>query len=268
MSETPPRDPLLILRDSFPSPAGMDTGVSAALLRRVSDGDFPEAVRLHRPGDIVAFGPKDRHEPGFPAAVEIARAHGFGVVERLAGGRAAVFHGDTIAFSWVVPDPVPRLRIRERFVWLSEAVAGALRSLGVDARVGEVPGEYCPGEFSANARGAVKVMGVGQRLVQHAAHVGGVVVVDRADRVRDVLVPVYQALGLEWDPATVGAVAQEAPGVTWEAVGSALEIAFAAGRPAVPTQVPSDVIDEARTLAPRFLAGEDAGRLTPPASTR
>ncbi len=235
----------------------MDTAVSSVLLRRVSDGAFPEAVRLHRPGDIVAFGPRDRHEPGFDAAVAAAHAHGFGVVERLAGGRAAVFHGGTIAFSWIVPDPVPRLRIRERFAWLSEAVAGALRSLGVDARVGEVPGEYCPGEFSVNARGAVKVMGVGQRLVHHAAHVGGVVVVDGADRVRDVLIPVYRALGLSWDPATAGAVADEAPGITWEAVASALESAFAAGRPAVQAPVPPDVFDEARSVAGRF-AGDAA----------
>ena len=38
-------------------------------------------------------------------------------------------------------------------------------------------------------------MGVGQRLVRGAAHVGGVVVVDQGDRIRDVLLPVYDALG-------------------------------------------------------------------------
>ena len=261
-------DRLLVLRDSFPSPAGMDTAVSSVLLRRVSDGLLPEAVRLHRPGDIVAFGPKDRHEPGFDAAVAASRAHGFDVVERLAGGRAAVFHGGTIAFSWIVPDPVPRLRIRERFVWLSSRVAGALRSLGVDARVGEVPGEYCPGEFSVNARGAVKVMGVGQRLVLRAAHVGGVVVVDGASRVREVLIPVYEALGLAWDPATVGAVADEVPGLTWEEVASALEAAFADGRRTELAAVPDEVLDEARELAPRFLPGGGTDRVRPSAPAR
>ncbi len=46
--------------------------------------------------------------------------------------------------------------------------------------------------------------------------------VDEADRVRDVLIPVYEALGLDWDPATAGAVADEVPGVGWDDVAGAL----------------------------------------------
>ena len=60
----------------------------------------------------------------------------------------------------------------------------SFRRLGVDARVGEIPGEYCPGAYSVNARGVKKLMGVGQRLVPSAAHVGGVVVVNGANRVQ------------------------------------------------------------------------------------
>jgi hypothetical protein len=52
-------------------------------------------------------------------------------------------------------------------------------------------------------------MGVGQRLVRGAAHVGGVIVVQDARRIRDVLVPVYDALGLTWDPATAGSIEDE-----------------------------------------------------------
>jgi octanoyl-[GcvH]:protein N-octanoyltransferase len=40
--------------------------------------------------------------------------------------------------------------------------------------------------------------------------------------VRDVLIPVYGALGLDWDPATAGAVADEVPSVSWEDVADAL----------------------------------------------
>ena len=92
----------------------------------------------------------------------------------------------------------------------------ALRTLGVDARVGEVPREYCPGDYSVNARGQTKLAGIGQRLISGAWHIGGVIVVDGGDRVRDILVPVYEALGLDWDPATSGAVADEVPGTTWD----------------------------------------------------
>ena len=248
----PVSSPLVLLRDGFPSPVGLDTAVSSVLLRRVSDGVFPAALRLHRPGAIVAFGPQDRHTPGYAAAVAAARAAGFGAVERLAGGRAAVFHEGTISFSWVTPDPAPRLRIRERFVDISALMADAFLRVGVDSRVGEVPGEYCPGGFSVNAGGRRKLMGVGQRLVHHAAHVGGVVVVDGADRIRDVLIPVYEALGLAWDPSTVGALVEEAPSVTWEDAAAAIEAVFAERHAMRPSTIPADVVDEARTLAGRF----------------
>ena len=59
-------------------------------------------------------------------------------------------------------------------------------------------------------------MGVGQRVVAQAAHVGGVVVVAGSAAIRSVLIPVYRALGLDWDPATVGSLRDEVPGVTWE----------------------------------------------------
>ena len=88
-------------------------------------------------------------------------------------------------------------------------VDNALRQLGVDARVGEIPGEYCPGAYSVNARGASKLGGIGQRMIRGGAHVGGVVVVSDAALVREVLIPVYEALELDWDPATAGSVADE-----------------------------------------------------------
>jgi lipoate-protein ligase A len=195
--------------ESFTDRPARDTAVSRAVLLGVGAGEEPETFRLHRTADLVAFGPHDRVAPGYDAAVAAARAHGFGAIERLAGGRAAVFHAGTLAFSWAIPDPDPPARIRARFAELAELIVTAFRSLGLDARVGEVPGEYCPGEWSVNARGAVKLMGVGQRLVRGAAHVGGVIVVADAARIRDVLVPVYEALGLDWDPATAGSIADE-----------------------------------------------------------
>jgi lipoate-protein ligase A len=130
-------------------------------------------------------------------------------------------------------------------------MAEAFRSLGVDARVGEVPGEYCPGAHSVNARGAVKVMGVGQRVVRRAAHVGGVIVVGGADRVRDVLVPVYEALELRWDPGTAGSLRDEVPGVTWEDAGRAVEDAFSARFQLVGSDIDDETVALARTLEPQ-----------------
>ena len=59
---------------------------------------------------------------------------------------------------------------RERFERLGGVIVRALRGLGVDARVGEVEGEYCPGAWSVNARGQIKLAGIGQRMIAGAAH--------------------------------------------------------------------------------------------------
>jgi octanoyl-[GcvH]:protein N-octanoyltransferase len=216
-----------LLRDGFPDPPAMDTAVSHATLRLVAGGRLPETLRLHRPASIVAFGPRDRLSPGFPQAVAAARDRRFASIERLAGGRAAVFHEGTMAFSWAIADRRPREGIRPRFQALAEIMVEAFRGLGVDARIGEVPGEYCPGEHSVNARGRTKLMGVGQRIVQGAVHVGGVIVVSGGDRVRDVLIPVYDALDLVWDPHTAGSLEDEVPGLTWEDAEGAVIEAFA-----------------------------------------
>ena len=183
---------LRVIRDSIPDDPALDTAVSRALLERVAAGELPETLRLARPGPIVAFGKLDVVGPGYREAVAAARAGGFEAIERLAGGRAAVFHEGTLAFSHAIPDPDPRSGVRPRFDQIADRVARALRSLGVDARVGEVPGEYCPGSHSVSAGGRTKLMGVGQRLISGGAHVGGVIVAEGSDRVRDILVPVYE----------------------------------------------------------------------------
>lgn len=205
----------------------MDTAVSHAVLSAVSEGRIGGILRLFVPGPVVAFGLADRFATGYRFAVRAAEAHGFDAVERLAGGRAAVFHENTLAFAWAIPDPDPKVGIEERFSAVASIMADAFESLGVDARIGSLPGEYCPGEWSINVGGRVKVMGVGQRLVRGAAHVGGVVVVDEGDRIRDVLVPVYRSLGIDWDPRTAGSLAERAPGLNTVVVSDAIVDSFA-----------------------------------------
>ncbi len=187
-----------------------ETGLSRAVLDEVGAGRRPETLRLFVPGRSVAFGKHDAATPGFPDAVAAARATGFEPYLRLAGGRAAAFHERTIALSWAIPDPRPIDGIYARFTEISDLLADSIADLGLPAAVGELPGEYCPGAFSVHV-GTVKVAGIGQRLTKTAAHVGGVIVVGDGDRVRAALSPVYEALGLEWDPSTAGALADLLP---------------------------------------------------------
>jgi lipoate-protein ligase A len=185
---------------------------------RVAAGDVPATFRLHRPPRILAFSKQDAASPGFRGAVQAARETGFEPVIRLAGGRAAVYHEETLALSWAVPDRRPSARTEERFRELAGLLADSIREVGVDARVGEVPGEYCPGAWSVNARGATKLAGTGQRLIAGAAHRGAVIVVGNSAGVRCALIGVYEALGLDWDPATAGSIEDEVAGITLERV--------------------------------------------------
>jgi octanoyl-[GcvH]:protein N-octanoyltransferase len=183
-------------------------------MTRVAAGELPATLRLHRPGRELAFAKQDRAAAGFAAAVDAARAAGFEPVVRLAGGRAALFHEGTLAFAWSTPAEMPTRTTRERFSLFAGVIERALRRLGVDARIGEIPGEYCPGAWSVNARGRVKLAGIGQRIVSGAAHLGAVLVVSDSELLRRTLEPVYAALELEWDPATAGAIEDEAAGAT------------------------------------------------------
>lgn len=247
-----------LLTESFPEDPAFDTALSRAVMLRAAAGELPETLRIARPGAMVAFGKRDVVSPEYGAAVAAARAGGFEAIERLAGGRAAVFHEGTISYAHAVPDDDPRSGVTERFEASATLIAGALARLGVDARVGEVEGEYCPGEHSVNVRGQRKVMGVGQRLVKGGAHVGAVVVVDGAERVNDVLVPVYDALGLAWRPEATGSVADEVPGTSWDTVAAALIDAFAERHALEPAKLDAETIALARRLASEHLAAGGA----------
>jgi octanoyl-[GcvH]:protein N-octanoyltransferase len=211
-----------LVRDSFSDRPAFGAAVSRAILQRVASRELPPTVRLHRTPRILAFGRHDAASPGFADAVRAARATGFEPIVRVAGGRAAVYHEGTIALSRTIPDQRPAARTHTRFEELADLIATGLRRLGIDARVGEVPGEYCPGAWSVNARGRSKLVGIGQRIIAGGAHLGVVLVVRNGDLVREALVPVYDALGLEWDPATAGSVEDELAGAELATVEEAI----------------------------------------------
>jgi octanoyl-[GcvH]:protein N-octanoyltransferase len=241
---------LRLVTESFPDDPALDTAVSRALLERVASGELPETLRLARPGRMVAFGKQDAVAPGYREAAEAARGQGFEAILRLAGGRAAVFHEHTVELAHALPGEDVRSGVHDRFREAADRIAAALRRLGVDARVGEVPGEYCPGGYSVNAGGRSKLAGVGQRLIRGGAHLGAVVVAEHAELVRDPLVPVYEALGLEWDPASAGSVADEAPGMDFDQVVAAIRAEYAREYDLVEAELDADTLDLARRLAP------------------
>jgi hypothetical protein len=122
---------------------------------------------------------------------------------------------------------------KKRFGRFGELIAGGLRATGLQAGVGEIPGEYCPGEFSIHGAYPVeplrriKLVGTAQRVVAGAWLFSSVVVVEDSAPLREVLTASYDALGLDWDPATAGAAEDLLPGLGVDSVERALRAAYA-----------------------------------------
>ena len=180
----------------------------------------------HRPGPSAAFGRRDVTSPGFGAAVGALGARGFTPFVRPVGGRLAAYDEGSLVLELLVRDDEPRSGTTARFRAVSGAIAVGLTRLGVEARTGAVPGEYCPGTWSVNAGGRRKLAGAGQRLVPGAALVTALIVVREAAALRDAMVEAYGLLGLEMDPDSVGAVSDDVAGVTLDDVEHAIEQAL------------------------------------------
>ena len=118
--------------------------------------------------------------------------------------------------------------LEKRFEMFGHLYVDAFSAFGVDARLGAVPGEYCPGAHSVNARGVVKLVGTAQRVVKGAWLFSSLVIVGDERRLRPVLGDVYRHLDEELDPASVGSLSAEVPSVDADTVEKAVLAAYAA----------------------------------------
>ena len=240
-----PTIPLTVYRDHFTGDGPLDTAVSRAVLAGVTAGDLGEVLEVGTPHRVLAFGKHDTLTEGYPDAVAIARNHGYDPTVRIAGGRAVVFSPTIVRFAWTIPAPDAAATMHARFRRLADAVVQTLAAVGVDATVGEIPGEYCAGQYSVHVLGSRKVMGVGQRLTRAAAQVGGMIVVSDPDDINAVLVPVYEALGVSMDPDATGSIADVAD-VSAADVMDAFIDQIAAERPVTTTRPTEHTMSLAR----------------------
>lgn len=227
--------PLRILRTDVSGDPAADLRSGVELLNAVRGGSRPAALRIYRPEPTLAFGQRDVRLSGYADAVDAARRAGFAPVVRRAGGRAAAYHRGTLIVDHVEPANEAMIGHQHRFRVLGELYASALRALGVDAAVGEIPGEYCAGEYSVHglpgpgstASVPVKLVGTAQRVVAGAWLFASVFVVEDSAPIRAVLRDVYAAMDLPMDPATAGAVDDLVPGVRVADVEDAVLDAYA-----------------------------------------
>lgn len=236
-------EPTRLITASLARDPVLDVALGSALLQQAPLSAAP-LFRLGRPAPTISFGRLDRILPGFPAAAAAARAHGFTPSLRVGGGRAAAIHEGALSFGIAMaavgegaPGPsaepalaAPGASTAARFAWLAELVQGALARVGVAAQRGQLPDEYCPGDWSLHA-GGIKLAGLSQRVRRDATWTEGLLLVTDGARARTVLEAVHAALDLPLDPTTVGAVEDLVPGVTVEQVAEAFRNELAARGP-------------------------------------
>ena len=186
-----------------------DIDESLRLLRAMQGDDHPEPlIRAYHPVPTVAFSRRESLMPEFAAASEAARGLGFDPVIRLAGGRAVAYDQTCLVIDLIAPvdlfsDPLAA------FDAGAACFRNVLLDLGIDARVGAVPGEYCAGNHSVNARGQVKIVGIAQRTMRRARLLTASIVLESPERLRPVIDAVYAAMKLEWSPASLGSLRDE-----------------------------------------------------------
>lgn len=179
-------------------------------------------LRLRRPRPTAAFSPLDTTHPDYEHIKQQARANGFEPIERGTGGRLTMFDEHALAITIISPHADPHQHTIKRYDVFAGAIADALVTLGMDARIGELPNEYCPGRFSINAEGRIKLVGIAQRMNRRCIQMGAIIAVGRSEKACAAIAEAYNAMGLSFDSATYGAINDLHPDVTYHDVRDAL----------------------------------------------
>jgi octanoyl-[GcvH]:protein N-octanoyltransferase len=219
---------LIHLASDAPTAQSGEVLASMPLLRAISADPFLcNILRVYRPTPTLAFSRRESLLPGYDEAARMALARGFEPIIRPAGGRAVALDEGWFVVDIITAEKAGRLDNTEVFLCHGRAFVGQLRAWGVDAELGPVEGEYCPGDHSINARRAVKIVGTAQRVVSRARLFSASIPVAISDDVSDVLAEANGLLGLEWNPETLGSLNTEVPGISYESIEAGLIKTFA-----------------------------------------
>lgn len=221
----------VVAADGTAPPQGVEGATSGLTVATgVGGRAAADLIRVYVPEPTVAFGQRDTRLPGHAAAAEAARRHGFAPLTRRAGGRAAAYHRGCVVVDHLCLQDDAAMTQQARFSLFADLFVRAFARMDVEASVGEIPGEYCPGEFSVQGPAPghpVKLAGSAQRVVKGAWLFSTHVVVADAAPLRAVLTDVYRELGMEMDPRTVGAADDVRPGAGVDEFVAALRAEYA-----------------------------------------
>jgi lipoate-protein ligase A len=200
--------------------------------RRVLDAvaqnhDMGTIVRLYRPAPTVAFSGRETSLPGFAEAVSESIAFGFEPVIRPAGGRMVAVDENWLVLDVISPEVGRDIAHKDMFLRHGNTFVKMLSEWGIHANVGSVAGEYCPGDYSVNARNAVKIVGTAQRVTRGARLFSASIPFQISPGVAELFTRINSLLELEWDPQTLGSIHTEAPHVLFAELERAVVTHFA-----------------------------------------
>lgn len=228
----------IMIPTRFEDPA-VAYGYQRVVFEQVASGQRPPTISITLSDRHVGVTRRDTFRSGFDEAVRASNEEGYPVLVRSSGGGATAAGDGTFGFSVVRPaDNRETARsIRERYDEAAGLVLGAFSRMGLQAEVGEVREEFCPGDHSIRVgswRNGSKVVGIAQRITRRATSVGGIVLVSGERELEHVLKRVYGAMSLPFRTGNVGSLRQAglAAGVAEviEAFATEAESRYDAGR--------------------------------------
>ena len=194
----------LIVGPHFMQPES-EISISPRLLNHAVEQSAGAFVRIYRPKPTMAFSTRDRADPSFSHLLAISKEHGFAPVTRSPGGRVVAYHEESVVVDFLSSENSPHAFIKERFEALGAIFVEVLALLGITAKVGEIPREYCPGKYSVTSN-SVKLVGSAQRLVRGGWLLSSSIIVRNGLPVRNVLSDIYSAMDYDMDPRTIVAL--------------------------------------------------------------
>lgn len=226
--------------------------VVPALLLRTPGPAWSQLVHIYVPrSPTVAFSGRDLRSPGITKATELAREAGFEPVVRSPGGRMVAYDSGAVVIDHLDSTTDIRQAGSSTFAANADSHVRVLRALGdVDARIGEVDGEYCPGEFSINVEGDTKVVGSAQRVTATGSLFSTVVQVVVSDRVRAVITDVSEALGYDLRQSSIAGLADYVPALTADEVAAAFVTDYRGRLDMTGGQLPAEIVAHASTATP------------------
>jgi octanoyl-[GcvH]:protein N-octanoyltransferase len=200
----------LLLPDRFER-AATAYGYQRVIFEQVAAGARAPTVSITPSTRHVGVTRRDTFRPGFAEAIRASRQEGYPVLVRSSGGGATAAHHGTLGFSIIrsATDGGSRRTVRDRYDEAAALVLGAFSRLGIEAEVGEVRDEFCPGDHSIRVGGweeGTKVVGIAQRITRRATSVGGIVLVEGEEELARILERVYAAMRLPFRSESVGSL--------------------------------------------------------------